>query len=209
MMGQLNLRELENNTRTRDYFLGELADGTTLAKLTRDALDLDTGRFFLAIPTDRGLGEISSLRESIGHMPSPGGWDAFSALVVRFLRDYSRAVLFQDTMASISDPWLQGDPLRHRVMSHAEELYYYIEGVSLNENQIFDLSPCGSPYPFAGFFFPMAWQGMKPELTDDDFAHIVRTLIGVNVGALDEDTFLLWWRDGAERPWREGEPLVP
>jgi hypothetical protein len=207
-MRPLILKELEQNRFSWEYFLGQLGAGTTLARMIQKSFPLDSGKLLLAIPPEANPEEISDLRASLRHLSLQDGETAFAALVVSFLRDPGRAVLLQHTMASISDEWLQRYSLKNRAMTYKSEVYFYLDGATLDERDISDLSARGSLYPRSAFFFPMVWHGMKKELTDPDMARIAGTLIGVNVGALDDDTFLLWWRNGAERPWHEGEALV-
>jgi hypothetical protein len=203
----LVLRRLLEPWAAAIYFLDQLSQGTTLSKLVRERVDLNSGTFFAALPEEWEPGQVPDFW--IG-----GLWSAYASqeappeFVRNVLRDPQSAVLFQDTMSRISDPYLENIPNKQDIITYGAEVYWYVDDRSFAADQSEKIAWAGSPYPSAAFFFKVAWPLARREMTDDDLRHVIETLMAIMVGAWDEESFILWWRDGVPRPWkREGRPI--
>jgi hypothetical protein len=66
---------------------------------------------------------------------------------------------------------------------------------NLSDDEMGDLINYGSFWPFSAFFYVNGLSPTKSELNDADLQLIVNRLVGVAVGAFDDRSYLVWWRD--------------
>ncbi len=191
------LVDLVDTRQATGYFLDQLGAGNTLARLVRSSIELSKGRFRAVMPVDTDQGPGFDLR-----------WDTFSfagdedltfaRLVKRFIRNPGCAVILQDIEASLSDPGFSTLSDGALAIPYGSEVYW-----SLNDEKLSELSDNGmvqtignaSLWPFSAFFYINGIPSTKQVLDDKDLQRIAGRLIGVAVGAFDERSYLLWWRD--------------
>jgi hypothetical protein len=130
----------------------------------------------------------------------------FARAIKMFVHNPKCGVILQDTMKSISDPCMSDAPYRTLAVTYEKELYWTVAGAELAElsdDAMGDVINHASFWPFAAFFYIDGISKTTGELDDADLQFIVKQLVGVAVGAFDDRSYLVWWRDDL-RPF----PLV-
>lgn len=184
--------------RAEEYVRDELADGTTLAKLVLESIDLARGRFRVAMPHwVVQTGPRFNLKYELFRLDG-NEETAFGRVVKAFVAEPDSAVILQDTMRSMSDPCMTGAPNRALAVSYGQEVYWMIAGAviaRLSDDEIWDLINEASFWPFSAFFFRGGVPPGEDGLQDSDLHRIVEQLVGLAVGAFDDRSYLVWWRD--------------
>jgi hypothetical protein len=200
-----NIYEMTAKLPARDYFLRQLAAGGCLARQIGAKTEFGRGRFYVALPKDV---DESALR-NFDSCPFPhvaGAGDETLAHVVKsHVLRADHAVLVQDTLSAITDPEIESERQRGRVVTYNREVYWRISDRDLSDPEILRVLRCGSHYPFSVFFCVGGEPHKKVELDDSGIAEIMRTITGVAVGALDEESFVLWWSSRFPIPFTPGE----
>ncbi|SRR6266851_497079 len=193
------------NLRAREYFIRQLAGGTSLAHRINAQTALTEGPLFIALPEGVDSSELSDFDSSGGFQHVLGaGAETLARIVKAYISDLAHGVLIQDTEASINDTWLQDYKYRDRVLTYDQELYWQIVGCDLANDDIAAIISSGSLYPSGVFFHEAELEHRQVELDDVDLDRITRALAGVAVGALDEQSFLLWWSGRVPLPFTPG-----
>ncbi len=186
---------VSNVVAAREYLCRELSDGTTLAHEVLKAIDFDSGTFRVAAPAGWNATSPADFRYEI-HLQ--GDEQIATARVVKKFLSAGGNVLLQDTQASPSDQWLRTFEYRSLVSTYASEIYWTLVGPGLAavpDEEMVSIMHSASFYPFSAFFSTAAKCQNKSHLEDQDLDCVVRTLVGIAVGAFDERSFLIWWRD--------------
>jgi hypothetical protein len=191
------IRKLEILTGVEDYLRHELSDGTTLARMVLDRTDLKFGSFRIAAPAGMDLSRPVELSWE------PAGLKGneellFAGVVNSYIRDPRCAVLLQETQFSMSELRRLGLTHAKSLIRHGDEVYWSVAGsevAKLSDEGMLELINSASFYPFAAFFYVDGIPSTRGALTDDDLEHVVATLCGLAVGAFDQRSFLIWWRD--------------
>jgi hypothetical protein len=181
-----------------EYMLSALAQGTTLARLASKSIDLSRGTFRLLMATM--VDPSRPLDLTSGSAVLAGDEERLFVHIIRsFIRNPGCALIMQDSEAHASDPIMQKLPYRHLAVGYGAEVYWQVaesDVASLSDDQMLDLIHCTSYFPWTGFFYCDHKRSVvNTQLTDEDITRVLSNLRGVAVGALDYDSFLIWWRD--------------
>jgi hypothetical protein len=171
-----------------------LSAGTTLAKLVADQVHLSGGQFFVDlsqiidwIDLDFGSGNLPlSRKEGLG----------FARLIKSFISDQTCVTLLQETQMKASE--LVGFEYAKLALRYDGEIYWRMAGpelATLSDDEIFKIVNSASFYPFAAFFFTAEPRSEGTMLTLDDLNDVAAGIVGIAVGAFDDRSFLIWWRD--------------
>jgi hypothetical protein len=191
----MSLQRLKNLNEALSFLKGELSEGMTLAKLVLGEIDFTQGQLFGWMPVATDQDAIENFQWS----PRLSGDEEqdFCRFVQAFIQDAHCAVILQDT-----ENWnFEGDKYEALAAKYDDELYWYIAGADLSEEDVMNLTGMPIlPYPWCGFFYIGASATRKPRLTEIDLQEIVKTLVGVAVGAFDHRSYVLWWGDRRPLP---------
>jgi hypothetical protein len=198
----LKLYNIKDNPRAMQHLINQLEEGTTLAARVRARADLSRGSLLVALPEGTYPSALLNVAEAL-NLPSDFSYfPALASVAKAFLEDPKHAVLLQDVDASKNDPWLQTYKWRNHAIPYKSELYWQLTGPELSVQEIVGIFDSAGQFPFTAFFYMPGRQGVKFGLDDTDLDEAVSTLVGIVVGAFDEDSFLLWWSDRAPLPLR-------
>ncbi len=185
-----------NLLEARSYIADELAQGKTLANLVRDRVDFLQGQFYFEKSQRVDQTELDFRS---GNLPSSGKEEMVLARLIKsFIQEPNCAVLLQETQMDPSE--LPGWEYASLAAFYDGEIYWRIEGQKLatrSDDEMLKIVRSASFYPFSAFFYINKSQNEKTKLEYDDLEEIVNTLIAVAVGAFDDRSFLIWWRDGS------------
>lgn len=172
----------------------------TLSAKVKEKVNFVSGRFVVALPESIQLSpslnfaETLYLRAESNYRPSVG------SIIKTFIADPGHTVFLPDIITSIKDEWLKSYQWRNRAFSYKDEVYWQLVGPGTSGQQFEDVLEQGTLFPFSAFFYDRGPQDFKSVLNDTDLDEIVRSLVGIIVGAFDEDSFLIWWNGGAPLP---------
>ena len=189
------IRLLENLSGVEEYVRRELSDGTTLARKVLDCIDFKMGRFRLIAPEALDLSQPLQLQWQLSGLDDDENL-IFARVVKRFVRASQCGVLLQETQGTIDE--LRPIDDAKLLIPYREEVYWSVTGphlVDLSDDETLVVINSASFFPFAAFFYVDGVSSDRRALTDDDLGHVVRTLCGLAVGAFDDRSFLIWWRD--------------
>lgn len=176
---------------------GELREGTSLARLALQTIDLSRGTFRLPIP--EALAQDDSFELSSGNVRLNGDEEEdFSRVVRTFVSTPGCALIMQDDESKPSDPGLRELPYYRFAVAYGTEVYWRVAGTelgALSVGQILDVVYSASHFPWTGFFYRNGISSEAGELTSQDLEHVVTNLVGIAVSALDYRSYLIWWRD--------------
>ena len=188
--------------RAAEYVKDQLSRGTTLSRRVRRSVDLSRGRIRIAMPEGREVTQDLDFRShtfSLGQSATD-----FARLVRSFIGDPKNAILLQDTQISISDPEFSTNlPYSSLAVPYQNEVYWAVSGGELAQfpnDKMLEVINGASFYPFSAFFYINEISKTKGELEDSDLRLIVKHLVGLAVGAFDDRSYLVWWRDDS-RPF--------
>lgn len=179
------------------YVRGELSVGTTLARKIVKSIDFASGKFRVFTPDGFDINNLVDFRYQTFHLEGDEPI-ALARAAKHFLRVEGHAILIQDTQASISDPWLESCEHRNLVRTYDSEIYWTLVGQEFgdaSEKEMMRILNCASFWPFSAFFCASGVERDKPQIDDSDLDCAVESLVGIAVGAFDERSFLVWWRD--------------
>jgi hypothetical protein len=206
---------LTNVERARAYLIGELADGTSLAKLTLERIDFHAGAFFMIVPKRIDPDHLQNLTDP---NTDPRRYTEFrdeifgvhfkaARILARIVRAFAITPNYrlfgQDTLMT-----LDGVTSHHPEMlsaagkewvSYQNEVYSFTRGDS-SEEELETAISTASMWPCAVFLCRGAAPPGASKLQYRDLEIAVANLAAVAVGANHEDTFLLWWRDPTNFP---------
>ena len=192
----MRMESVTDGQRAERYMRAELSDGTALARLVSQTTDFSRGSFRVAVPKGLGESQVLDFRYYIhldGDEPT-----ALARLIKAFVSTPNHAVLIQDTQASISDPWLSNFEHRELARAYGTEVYWAVEGAELarvSDEEMLNIVNCGSFWPFSCFFYLRNSRAGEPGPAASELNRVVESLVGVAVGAFDDRSFLIWWRD--------------
>ena len=196
---------VDNTRRASEYLLDQLSQGTTLSRLVRESVDFSLGRIRVAIPPGMKASEDLDFRYETFPLRQTGEND-FARLLKSFISTEECDVILQDTQISMSDPGIADLPWGKLAIPYRKEVYWNVadaELANLSDEEMSGLISHASFWPFSAFFYIDQSSQPKDELNDADLQFIVKQLVGVAVGAFDDRSYLVWWRDDL-RPF----PLV-
>lgn len=182
--------------RAAQYAKEQFSHGTTLSKLVAGSTDLSRGHFRVAMPESKEQGQAFDLR-----------WDTrlsgdeeatFARLIKSYLRNEQCYVILQDTGTSVNYPYFAKLPYRGLARTFGEEVYWSVADAKLadlSDDEMGTLINYASFWPFSAFFYIDGISATKGELHEADLELIVKQLVGVAVGAFDDRSYLVWWRD--------------
>jgi len=181
-----------------EYVKDQLSGGTTLANLAVRSIDLSRGRYRVAMPDGMPADQGLDFRwETFNCKQTDREFD-FARLIKSFISAEGCGVILQNMNMSMSDPYFAELPYRNLAMPYAEEIYWNVEDAklaNLSDDEMGDLINYGSFWPFSAFFYIDGISPTKNELNDADLQSIVNRLVGLAVGAFDDRSYLVWWRD--------------
>ena len=187
--------DLIDQQRAAEYVKGQLSQGTTLSRLVVRSADLWGGHFRVAMPESKNQGADFDLR-----------WDTrlggdeeaiFARLIKSYIRHDRCGVILQDTETSVNYPYFAKLQYKRLAKTFDEEVYWSVAEtklVDLSDDEMGTVINYASFWPFSAFFYtdvPLE----KSALTNADFQSIMRQLVGIAVGAFDDRSYLVWWRD--------------
>jgi hypothetical protein len=193
------IQAVTNPSNAQRYMLTQLRGGTTLAKLVAERVDFSEGRFWFGLShivdqatVDFGSGNIKLTRHE----------GLFLAQLIRlFISQQGYAVFLQETQMKPSE--LKGFDLEKLAVLFGEEIYWRIatpEMSVLSDEEMLKIVHSASLYPFSAFFSTTAVPNRGTQLTLKDLEEIANSVLAVAVGAFDEGSFLIWWRESV-RPF--------
>lgn len=189
----MSMQEIVDSSKASGYLVGQLAQGTTLARLALQRTDFSYGTYRVGIPDGVDQAGIDFHRSLSGLR---GEDRAFARLIMTFIEKVGGVALVADTETRSSQGNLEGFPYGDRMATYGDEVYWRIAGASLSEDDILNLLGAPIlPYPLCVFLYLANSVDTKNELKHEDLEQIVRRLVGVAVAAFDTDSFLLWWRE--------------
>jgi hypothetical protein len=191
----MSLQRIKNFNEALVFLKGELSEGMALAKLVLGEIDFTQGQMFTWMPSTTDQDAIQSFG---GSRRLAGDEERdFCRFVQAFVQDALCAVILQDT-----ENWnFEGDKYEELAAKYDDELYWYIVGAELSEEDVMNLTGMPIlPYPWCGFFYTGASGTRKRRLTMIDLQEIVKTLVGVAVGAFDHQSYVLWWSNNRPLP---------
>jgi hypothetical protein len=191
---------LENPLSAVEYVRRELSDGTALARKVLERNDFKMGRFRLIAPQAVDFSQPLQLGEDLYPLDGNEGL-IFARVVKQFVSASRCGVLLQETQDTIVD--LQPLAYAKLLIPYREEVYWSVTGpdlVHLSDDETLGIINSASFFPFAAFFYMDAVSSDRGRLTEEDLALVVRTLCGLAVGAFDDRSFLIWWRDDLPFP---------
>jgi hypothetical protein len=202
------VKRLTKIERARAYLIGELADGTSLAKLILERVDFHDGAFFMIVPKRIDPDHLQDLTSAD---TDPTGYNEFQAEIFRVHFAASRILasivqaaaitpsyqlLGQDTLMTIDDVESYDPELFNSAgkewVSYEKEIYSFARGDSSVE-EIETAIKTASLWPRALFLCRGAVPSGASKLQYRDLENAVANIAGVAVGANHEDTFLIWW----------------
>ena len=202
----LKFYDVTGDPRSLRCILHELEDGMTLSAKVKETVNFVRGRFVVALPESIQLSpsldfaETLYLRAESNYRPSVG------SIIKTFVADPKHAVFLQDIIASTKDESFKNYRWRNRAFSYKDEVYWQLVGPETSGHEFEDVLDQGTLLPFSAFFYEQGPQDFKSVLNDTDLDEIVRSLVGIIVGAFDEDSFLIWWNGGAPLPVKVESP---
>jgi hypothetical protein len=205
------IRENRRASEAAKYMAKELSDGTTLARLVLKRADFTRGSFRVALPVNVDSSRQLDFRQDVSSSDlHPDGDEAalFAGVIKLFIHDSDCTVLIQDTLKSMSDKVTQRLDSRHLAISYKAEVYWTLAGQELSgisDDDMVGIVYSASFYPFCAFFWLGRVANGKSSLSDADLERVANTLVGVAVGAFDDNSFLMWWRDDL-RPFPTPQP---
>lgn len=194
------VRLLENPLGAIEYVRRELSDGTALARKVLECIDLKMGRFRLIAPQAMDFSQSLELRHDLYRLDGDEGL-IFARVVKRFVSASGCGILLQETQGTIDE--LRTLASGKLLIPYRGEVYWSVTGpdlVHLSDEETLLVVNSASFFPFAAFFYMDAVSSDRGRLTEDDMEHVVRRLCGLAVGALDDRSFLIWWRDDLPFP---------
>lgn len=190
------IQEIRHPSLAQEYMVDELSAGTTLAGLVLKGTDFSRGSFRVAMPTTVRQDKVLDFRQSL--RLDRDEEMTLARIIKYFIRDPKAAVLLQDTQKSISDPGLAHLKNKELMIPFEAEYYWTIAGRGLSEisdTKMLEIVYSASYYPFSAFFYFDDVTIGRQSLEHDDLTHVVTNLVGIAVGAFDDRSFLIWWRD--------------
>lgn len=190
------VQEITHPSLAQKYMVDELSAGTTLAGLVLKGTDFTRGSFRVAMPATVEQDKVLNFRQSL--RLDRDEEMTLARLIKCFIWDPKSAVLLQDTQKSISDPGLANLKNKELMIPFDAEFYWTIADRGLSEipdAKMLEIVYSASYYPFSAFFYFDDVTIGKQSLRQDDLTHVVTNLVGVAVGAFDDRSFLIWWRD--------------
>ena len=121
----------------------------------------------------------------------------FARLIKSYIRHDRCGVILQDTETSVNYPYFAKLQYKRLAKTFDEEVYWSVAETKLadlSDDEMGTVINYASFWPFSGFFYtdvPLE----KSALTNADFQSIMRQLVGIAVGAFDDRSYLVWWRD--------------
>jgi hypothetical protein len=189
---------VDDPPQASEYLLDQLSRGTTLSRLVQGSVDFPRGRIRVAMPEGRKVTQALDFRFETFPLGQTGESD-FARLVRSFIGDPKNSILLQDTELSNSDPEFSTNlPYASLAVSYQNEVYWAVSGkklAQLSDDETLDVINHASFWPFSAFFYVDGISKTKVELDDADLQLIVKQLVGVAVGAFDDRSYLVWWRD--------------
>jgi|SRR5579863_5404078 len=191
----MSMRRIRDFNKALSFLKGELSEGMTLAKLVLREIDFTKGQMFAWMPLATDQDAIEGFQWS--RRLSGDEEKDFCRFVKAFIQDMHCALILQDT-----ENWnFEGDKYEGLAAKYDNELYWYIVGADLSEEDVMNLTGMPIlPYPWCGFFYTGASTTRKQKLTRNDLQEIVNTLVGVAVGAFDNRSYVLWWSNSRPLP---------
>ncbi len=189
--------DVDDKQRAAEYVKDQLSQGSTLAKLVARSIDLSRGRYRVGMPGTKDQATQFDFRWETFRLAGDEE-KLFARAIKMFVRNPKNGVILQDTMKSISDPCMSDAPYRTLAITYAKELYWTIAGAELaklSDDAMGDIINHASFWPFSAFFYVDGISKTKRELNDADLQLIVEQLVGLAVGAFDDRSYLVWWRE--------------
>ncbi|MGB8411765.1 MAG: hypothetical protein WCE23_02960 [Candidatus Binatus sp.] len=200
------IREIADVVGAEKYMREQLTDGTTIAHLVLNRIDLSRGKFRIAMPdiVDQNPPfDFKSDRRLDGDEEM-----AVARVIKSFISDPNCVVLMQETQIGKSDrfsteSWfLEKAWQENLALNYKDELYWPVAGpefARISDEEMLGVVRSASAYPFSAFLYVGTVPSSKT-LTDRDLERILTKLVGVTVDAFDGRSFLLWWRDEVRFP---------
>lgn len=183
--------------RATEYVKDQLSQGATLANMIARSIDLSHGHYRVAMPeTEEQAGDFD-LRWETFRLAGDEEF-TFARLIKSFVRNEECDVILQDMNTSTSYPYFSKLPYRNLAKLYGTELYWNVADsklANLTDDEMSGLINHASFWPFSAFFYIDGISKTKSELNDADLQSIVNHLVGVAVGAFDDRSYLIWWRE--------------
>lgn len=193
---QMPFVEIEDVDHAAAYLREQLVAGSSLAQLVERSVNLSIGRSRVAMP--RNVSQRGDFDLRWDTFSLSGDEDGLFAQVVKsFIQNQSCGVFFQ-TEVQTTYPAFSSLPHRAPAKVYQQEVYWFAQGPELSrlsEDQILDVVYDSSFWPFSAFFCLSDFSNHKHDLSDSDLLRIAQNLAGIAVGAFDDRSYLVWWRD--------------
>ena len=188
----LYIYEIEHSAPLIEYSFSQI-DQSRVAQRVKRTLDLRLGIFYAILPEGIKPSDVENWawgQKRVWAIPRIRMLYSMT-FVRRFLSGSSRRVLGQNPYMTLAE-LEPGD--WENLAVFGDELYWELAGPVAESFTITSL-PLGS-YPWILYFYHSIAEKRKT-LDDNAIDEIVERLVGLAVGALDEDTYLIWWRTTA------------
>lgn len=192
------IQVVTNISAAKEYLLEQLAEGTTLAKLVASHVNLSEGRFWFGLSYKIDQSSLNFGSGNVKHTRYEGLF--LARLVKSFIRDQLCTVLLQETQMKPSE--LGDFDIANLAVLFGKEIYWRIEGpelAGLSDEKMLKIVYSASLYPFSGFFVTSPATHETVQFTPKDLEQIARNIVGIAVGAFDEGSFLVWWREAVRQ----------
>jgi hypothetical protein len=195
-MSTMPFVDIIDKQRAIEYVRDQLSRGTALAKLLARSIDLSRGRCRVAMPEAKDQGEGFDLRWETFRLVGDEE-TIFARLIKSFISNEECHIILQDANTSVSFPYFAKRTYRRLARLYAGEVYWCADTTqaNLSDDEMNTLINHASFWPFSAFFYTDGISDTKAELDDADFQLIVKGLVGIAVGAFDDRSYLVWWRD--------------
>ena len=191
----MSMHHIKDHDKALAFLKGELAEGTTLARLALTQVDFSRGRMYAWLAPTINPDSIKNFRFSLR---LSGDEDReFCRFTSAFIQGPNCGMILQDTEPRN----VEDDVSVALAAEYIGELYWHCRDAHVSEGDI--LNAAGAPYlpyPWCGFFHLSALTTGNRILTAIDLQAIVNTVVGVAVAAFDTGSYLLWWSDNRPLP---------
>ncbi len=184
------IRDVEWSDDVARYLLEQLYESRVARKI-RAHLDAARGSFFALLPEGLEPQRVKHWADPMREVGYPQNPRALLYNIVgRFLRDPKSRVLGQEPDRP---PEWPADYSTKNLVRHHDELGWELRGPSITESEIEDSLRGVSSLPYVLYFY-RSDSPKRNSLDDRAVDEISENLVGLAVGALNEKTFLMWWR---------------
>ena len=181
------LRPVRQSDELMAYLLGQLDEGAVAQKV-RDRIDPRKGSFFAILPEGLEPEQVENWaweRPEVGYPQDPAA--VLCNVVKEFLLDGHYRAFGLDTDAAPGDI----DYSSPNLVTYRGVPGWEVRGPNATNREVEEVA---SLCPFYPIYFYRSGSPKRTALDDQAVDEIAENLLGLAVGALDLETYLIWWR---------------